>query len=62
MLAFMQSAPALIGTDEVAAIFHVDRSTVTRWVSAGKLSPVVRRAGMFLFDEAKVREIAEAES
>lgn len=43
----------LIGTAEVAQRLGVDRSTITRWVNAGRLDPVMTVPGYrgnFLFD------------
>lgn len=36
----------LIGSAEVSSILHVDRSTISRWVKAGKLLPVVKESGV----------------
>jgi excisionase family DNA binding protein len=32
--------PELLTPREVAALFHVDAKTVTRWADAGKLHPI----------------------
>lgn len=60
MLDPMQSPHPMIGTDEVAAIFGVDRSTVTRWVQSGKLEAAVQTRSILLFDRAAVEQIAGA--
>jgi excisionase family DNA binding protein len=62
MLDFMQATPDLIGTEEVAAIFGVDRSTVTRWVQAEKLTPAVSGRGFYLFDRAAIEKLAEEQA
>lgn len=36
----------LIGSAEVSSILHIDRSTVSRWVKAGKLQPIVKGSGV----------------
>lgn len=60
MLNFMQSPPKLIGTAEVADIFGVAPSTITRWVQAGKLEAAFRLPGLLLFDRELVLEKASA--
>lgn len=58
MLHIMQSTE-LIGTREVASIFGVDSSTVTRWAQAGKIDAVVETP-IYLFDRAYVEKMARA--
>lgn len=58
MLDLVQTATNLIGTAEVAEIFGVDRSTVTRWVSAGKLEPFHASAGGLLFERTQIERLA----
>ena len=36
-----EATDRILTPGEVAAIFHVDRKTVTRWAKAGKLTPIV---------------------
>lgn len=63
MLEVMQSTTDLIGTEEVAALFGVDRSTVTRWVQAGKLTAAVTTRSVLLFDPAAIAALlAEQQS
>jgi len=54
----MQSTD-LVGTEDAARIFGVDRSTITRWVNAGKLHPAVRLPGAYLFDRGDLERIAQ---
>lgn len=62
MLEVMQSTTNLIGTEAVAAIFGVDRSTVTRWVQAGKLTPAINAGNLFLFDPEEIDALAEEQA
>lgn len=42
---------SLLGVEEVAELFHVARSTVTRWVQDGKLPAYsIGRRGTYAFD------------
>lgn len=59
LLDFVPTTSDLITTEEVAEIFGVDRSTVTRWVNAGKLTPAIRRASFFLFEADAVRALVQ---
>lgn len=59
----------LLSTVEAAAILKVERSTISRWVASGRLTPAHQiggRTGAFLFtrsDVEKVRDsLAEAAS
>jgi len=47
-----------VGTDVAAHIFGVDRSTITRWVAAGKLTPAIQTPGAFLFDRDQLEQLA----
>ena len=62
MLEVMQSTTNLIGTEAVAAVFGVDRSTVTRWVQAGKLTPAVSTGSLYLFDAGAIDALAEEQA
>ena len=47
----------LIGSAEACDVLGIDRSTLTRWVAAGKVSPSVRlpgRSGAMLFDREDI--------
>jgi excisionase family DNA binding protein len=49
----------LLTTAQVADIAGVDRSTVTRWVGADKLTPAIRTpGGALLFARADVERLA----
>jgi excisionase family DNA binding protein len=52
-------APRLLTTGEVAALFRVDRSTVTRWAQTGKLPCIDTPGGMRRFRESDVRALLE---
>jgi predicted site-specific integrase-resolvase len=39
-------AETLIGSAEASELLHIDRSTVSRWVKAGKLVPAVKGSGI----------------
>lgn len=47
----------LLTTAQVAAIFHVDPKTVTRWAKAGKLRAVRTIDGHRRYYEADIRAI-----
>lgn len=48
----------LIGVTEAAALMHVDRSTVTRRISSGKLTPVaVLAGGIIVLDRSDVEAV-----
>ena len=51
---------ALIGATEAMAILDVDRSTITRWVAAEKLTPIGRIGGndAYVFRQIDVERIA----
>jgi excisionase family DNA binding protein len=52
-------APRLLTAREVAALFRVDRSTVTRWAQTGKLPCIDTPGGMRRFRESDVRALLE---
>lgn len=39
-------ADSLLSSADVSTILHIDRSTVSRWVKAGKLSPALKGSGL----------------
>lgn len=50
-----------IGAAEAAALLHIDRSVLTRWVQAGRLTPVFKlpgKTGAYLFHRADVEALA----
>ncbi len=54
-------AGGTIGTSEAATILGVDRSTVTRWVEKGDLTPIdtLPFTGAFLFSRSEVMRLAK---
>lgn len=49
----------------VCELLHIDRSTLSRWVAAGRLTPVIKlpgKTGAMLFDRETVEAIAAKES
>lgn len=55
----------LLTTNEACERLYVSRSTLTRWVKAGRLRPVRKlpgRTGSFLFRLADVKALAGAAS
>lgn len=61
MLDFMQTED-LIGTEAAAELAGVDRSTITRWVAAGRLEAAYKlpgRQGYYLFHRSAVAAQAE---
>lgn len=58
----MHTTPAdLIGSAETCTILDIDRSTMSRWIAAGKLPYAVRLPGpngAFLFNRSDVEELA----
>jgi predicted site-specific integrase-resolvase len=53
-----------IGTVAACAILGIDRSTLSRWVAAGRITPALRLPGgpngVHLFERAEVERIAAA--
>lgn len=51
-----------IGSAEAALLLHIDRSTLIRWVAAGKLTPSLRVSatptGAHLFERADIEALA----
>jgi excisionase family DNA binding protein len=48
---------ALLTPAEVAALFRVDRKTVTRWARAGKLTSLRTLGGHRRYRESEVRDL-----
>lgn len=45
---------------EAARRLHIDRSTLSRWVAAGRISPVIKLPGIrgpFVFEVAEVERV-----
>lgn len=52
----------LIGSGETAALLCVDKSTLSRRVSSGKLQPITRLDGPhgpFVFDRSEIEQLAK---
>jgi excisionase family DNA binding protein len=52
-----QDTPSLVGSAEACDLLRIDRSTLSRWVAAGKITPAQRlpgQNGAFLFRERDV--------
>jgi predicted site-specific integrase-resolvase len=60
----MRAKPDLIGSRDVCRIFEIDKSTLSRWVAAGKLTPALRlnekTNGAFLFHRKDVEKLRAA--
>lgn len=57
----MPNTPNLLRSTEVCARLNIDRSTLTRWVAAGKIAPVYKLEGLRgarLFAAADVDRVA----
>lgn len=53
----------IIGSTEACTILKVDKATISRWVAAGKLTPVLklpRRNGAMLFNRSDIETLAAA--
>jgi excisionase family DNA binding protein len=56
----MPNTDSLIGSAEACTILGVDRSTLSRWVQLGKITPTMRLPGpkgVMLFDRADVERL-----
>jgi excisionase family DNA binding protein len=56
----MTQAP-LMGSAEACEILRIDRSTLTRWVAKGRISPAQKlpgESGVYLFDPDEVDRVA----
>jgi predicted site-specific integrase-resolvase len=57
----MPNSPAPIGSAEVCTRLGIDRSTLSRWVAAGRITPTFQlpsKNGAMLFDPADVKALA----
>lgn len=61
----MQSNEAeVIGTVEAAATLNVDRTTLVRWISRGKVKPFVRgtgRTGEYMFLRSDIENVKRSQ-
>lgn len=58
----MPSSPKLITSAEACDQLRIDRSTLSRWVSAGKIKPAMQGpgpSGAFWFTEQSVNALRE---
>lgn len=57
----MQSPPVLLNSAEACALLgDIDRSTLSRWVALGRITPAAKLPGLrgpFLFDRAEVERV-----
>lgn len=55
-------AQALLSTAEAVAKLNIDRSTLTRWVAAGRIKPAHKLPGLrgaYLFDPTEVQRLRD---
>jgi excisionase family DNA binding protein len=55
-------SPNLVGSGEACESLGIHRSTLSRWVTVGKITPAVRLPGprgAFLFDRADVEALRD---
>ena len=51
----------IIGSTEACTILNIDKATISRWVAAGRITPVAklpRKNGAFLFARADIDALA----
>lgn len=54
------SQTSLLRSSEVCEALNIDRSTLSRWVAAGRIQPAMKLDGLrgaFLFDRAEVERV-----
>lgn len=52
---------ALIGSKDACRILNIDKATLSRWVTAGTLTPALQlpgRNGAYLFHRAHIEQLA----
>lgn len=55
------SAETLITSAEACQVLNIDRSTLNRWIAAGKVTPAIKlpgKTGAYLFDPAHIAKAA----
>ncbi len=55
----------LMTSAEVCSALGIDRSTLSRWVAAGRIEPAVKapgKRGAFLFSKASVEAVVKSEA
>lgn len=58
----MEPSPSLLGTAEAATRIGIERSTLTRWVAAGRIKVAAKlpgRTGAVLFTRDEVERVAK---
>lgn len=56
----MAQLPTILTSAEVCALLHINRSTLTRWVAAGRITPETKLPGIrgaFIFSAAEVERV-----
>ncbi|MDQ6524284.1 helix-turn-helix domain-containing protein [Nocardioides sp. LHD-245] len=56
----MSTSPDLLASVEVCAELNIDRSTLSRWVAAGRIEPATKLPGLrgaFLFARTEVERV-----
>lgn len=51
-----------IPTSDVCGLLHIDRSTLSRWVASGRITPLFKAPGTrgsFFFDPAEVQRVKQ---
>lgn len=65
MLHHMHNNP-IVGSAEAAQLLGIDKSTLTRWVAAGDITPLGRvsdrKNSAFIFERAEVERVAAKQS
>lgn len=59
----MHTPDALITSAQACERLNIDRSTLSRWVAAGRITPLIKGPGLrgaFLFDPAEVERVKSA--
>lgn len=59
------TSPTLLHSAEVCERLNIDRSTLSRWVAAGRIVPATKLPGLrgpFLFDPAEVERVRGGEA
>lgn len=66
MLVYMHTTnPPLVASREVCERLGIDRSTLTRWVQAGRIEPAMKLDGLrggYLFAPETVESLAQKQS
>lgn len=55
-----KNSPNLLPSADVCAELHIDRSTLSRWVAMGRITPAIKLPGLrgaFMFDADEVERV-----